>query len=104
VSGKLEGVTDRFVAPGQVADQARYNALLSTRGNLEADLKKDDGSSMPVFMVFNGETRPAVTIGLGLSDWIYVQKGEVNGQELFMNGKMSFDGDMTFLMNLQQLI
>jgi len=104
VSGKIEGILDRFTDTSQVADTARYNQLLSTKGTLNVELAKGDGSLMPITMVFNGQENPTVNIKLALADWIAMQRKEVNGQTLFMSGKMKATGDMMFLISLQQLI
>jgi putative sterol carrier protein len=55
-------------------------------------------------MVFNGETKPSVDMTLDLQDWIAVQNKQTTGQNLFMNGRLKFAGDMIFLMKLQDLI
>lgn len=104
VTGKLAGVIDRFIDPGQVADKQRYGTLLATNGTMTVELKKPDGSTMPIAMAFNGAGQPAVTIKLSLEDWVAMQNKQVDGQTLVMSGKMQFEGDMMFLMSLQQLI
>jgi len=55
-------------------------------------------------MVFNGEAKPSVDISLELQDWIAMQNKQTTGQNLFMNGKLKFMGDMVLLMKLQTLI
>jgi putative sterol carrier protein len=104
VTGKLEGVMDQFTDPSQAADATRYNALQSTKGTMNVELKKSDGSLFPFSLAFNGSAQPSVKIMLAIEDWIAMQKKEVAGPSLFMNGKMKFEGDMAFLMNLQRLI
>jgi putative sterol carrier protein len=104
ITGKIEGILDRFTDPTQVADTARYTKLLSTKGTLNLELTKDDGTVMPITMIFNGEDKPSVAMKLALSDWVAMQRKEVNGQVLFMSGKMRATGDMVFLMSLQQLV
>ncbi|HNY66494.1 MAG TPA: SCP2 sterol-binding domain-containing protein [Deltaproteobacteria bacterium] len=104
VTGKLQGVIDRFTDPVEIADVARLNTLMATKGALTVDLKTADGKGFPINMVFNGEEKPAVTINLDLNDWIAMQNKETTGQALFMSGKLKFTGDMVFLMKLQSLI
>ena len=104
VTGKVEGVIDQFTDPSQIADPLRCDKLITTKGTMALELKKDDGSSMPITMVFNGTETPQVSLSLALSDWVAMQKKEVNGQVLFMNGKMQTKGDLMFLMSLQSLI
>jgi len=103
ITGKTEGIIDRFTDPTQVADAGMFNNLLSTRGTLHVELSKSDGM-MPFSMCFNAEAQPSATIKLSLEDWKAMQKKETNGQNLFMAGKMQFDGDMVFLMSLNNLL
>lgn len=104
VTGKAQGVIDRFTDPAQAADLDRYNRLLATKGTLHLELRKPDGGAMRVDLVFNGQPKPEVTIKLAMSDWVAMQNGEVNGQMLFMSGKMQAQGDMVFLISLQALL
>ena len=104
VTGKVQGTFDRFIDPMQIADKTRYNTLLSTKGTLHVVLEGDNGSTTKASLVFNGEAKPEVTMTLALADWVDLQNKEVVGTQLFMNGKLKADGDMMFLMTLQQLL
>jgi len=104
ITGKIPGALDQFTDPTQAADAGRYNALLATKGTLKVELTKEDGQMAPLAMTFNGESTPEVTIKLALGDWLAMQKKETDGQSLFLAGKMQFDGDIAFLMQLQSLI
>jgi putative sterol carrier protein len=103
ITGKIDSGMDQFTDASQMADAARYNTMLSTKGTLNAELKTDDGVEN-FKMVFNAEDAPSVTLKLAMSDWAAIQKKEADGQSLFMSGKMEFDGDMMFLMSLQALM
>ena len=103
VTGKVEGMIDRFTDPVEIADPTRLNNLLATKGTLNLTLKNGD-SAIPVTMIFNGEAKPSVDLSLELKDWIAMQNKETTGQNLFMNGRMKFTGDMVLLMKLQTLI
>ena len=103
VTGKIEGMIDRFTDPVEIADPTRLKALMDTKGTLKLTLKNGD-STIPVTMVFNGEEKPAVDISVDLKDWIAIQNKETTGQNLFMNGRLKFTGDMVLLMKLQTLI
>ncbi|MEN6421739.1 MAG: SCP2 sterol-binding domain-containing protein [Smithella sp.] len=103
ITGKLEGMIDRFTDPVEIADPMRLKNLIDTKGTLNLNLKQD-GNSMPVTMIFNGEAKPSVDISLELQDWIAMQNKQTTGQNLFMNGKLKFMGDMVLLMKLQTLI
>lgn len=76
---------------------------MDTKGTLNLNLKNGD-SNIPVTMIFNGEAKPSVDLSLELKDWIAIQNKETTGQNLFMNGKMKFTGDMVLLMKLQTLV
>jgi putative sterol carrier protein len=103
VTGKIEGMIDRFTDPVEIADPRRLKALMDTKGTLKLNLKQGD-NSIPVTMIFNGEEKPNVEISVELKDWIAIQNKETTGQNLFMNGKLKFTGDMMLLMKLQTLL
>ena len=104
VTGKVTGTFDRFIDPLQIADKSRYNKLLATKGILNLELIKEDGSIIKASLIFNAATTPAMTINLQLSDWVAMQNKEVDGTALFMGGKMKTNGDLMFLMGLQSLL
>jgi putative sterol carrier protein len=76
---------------------------MDTKGTLNLTFK-NGADNIPVTMIFNGEAKPAVDISLELKDWIAMQNKETTGQNLFMNGKLKFTGDMVLLMKLQTLL
>ena len=104
ITGKTQGIIDRFTDPTQAADPNMFSNLVGTRGTLHVELTKPDGKVMPFSMSFNAEKEPAATIKLSLENWVAMQKKETNGQNLFMAGKMQFDGDVVFLMSLNNLL
>jgi len=103
LSGKYQGLFDRFIDPVEISDPVKLKNLMDTKGALNLSLTKD-GNDIPMSMVFNGEAKPCVDICLELKDWIALQNREVSGQTLFMNGKLKFSGDLGFLMRLQTLM
>ncbi len=103
VTGKVEGMIDRFTDPVEISDPVRLGNLMATKGTLNLILKQDD-TVIPMTMIFNGEAKPCVDLNLELKDWIALQNKETTGQALFINGKMKFTGDMNLLMKLQTLI
>jgi putative sterol carrier protein len=103
VTGKMEGMIDRFTDPVEIADPMRLKNLMDTKGTLNLTLKQD-GKEIPVTMIFNGEAAPKVDITIDFQDWLAMQNKQTTGQNLFMNGKLKFAGDMTLLMKLQTLI
>jgi putative sterol carrier protein len=103
VTGKIEGMIDRFTDPVEIADTRRLNILMDTKGTLKLNLKQGD-NIIPATMIFNGVEKPSVEINVDLIDWIAMQNRETTSQNLFMNGKLKFAGDMVLLMKLQTLI
>jgi putative sterol carrier protein len=103
ITGKIDGVIDRFIDPAEIGDPKRVGTLMTTKGILNVSLKQGD-DTIPMSMVFNGEDKPAVSINLDVQDWVAMQKKETTGQNLFMNGKIKFTGDMVLLMKLQTLM
>jgi hypothetical protein len=104
ITGRFQGLIDRFTDPVELADKARLNTLLSLKGSLQVNLVESDGNIIPLSMVFNGEPKPAVTINVNMDDWMAMQNKETTGQALFMGGKLKFTGDMMLLMKLQTLM
>lgn len=104
VTGKIDGVIDRFTDPVEIADPKRLDTLMGTKGTLSMSLKQNGGDDVAVIMIFNGEAKPNVEIGLDINDWIAMQNKQTTGQNLFMNGKLKFVGDMMLLMKLQTLM
>jgi putative sterol carrier protein len=76
---------------------------MDTKGSLKLNLKHDN-NILPITMIFNGEEKPVVEISVELQDWIALQNKQTTGQNLFVNGKLKFTGDMVLLMKLQTLI
>jgi len=104
VTGKLEGGLDQFMNPAEIADIKKYNVLTTTKGLLKMDIRRTDGGTLPLTIVFNGEEKPAVTINLDFPDLVALQQKQTTGPNLFMSGKLKFTGDMVLLMKLQTLL
>ena len=104
VTGKFNKLADDFSGdPTSFIDAKRYKALLTTKGTVNLNLKKDDGAILPLKIVFNNVEKPTVTINMDMLDGLAMINRKITGQTLFMNGKMKFTGDMVLLMNLQSL-
>ena len=104
VTGKFNKLADDFSGdPTFFIDAKRYKALLSTKGTVNLNLKKDDGAILALKIVFNNAEKPTVTINMDMLDGLDMMSRKVTGQTLFMNGKMKFTGDMILLMKLQSL-
>ena len=104
ITGKYNKLADNLSGDStSFIDAKRYKALLSTKGMMALNLKKDDGTILPLKIVFNGSDKPSVTINMDMLDSLDMMSRKVTGQNLFMNGKIKFAGDMVLLMNLQTL-
>ncbi len=105
VTGKFNKLADDFTGdPSYFIDAKRYSALQSTNGMVNMNLKKKDGRTLPLKVVFNGAETPAVTVNLDMVDGLAMLNRETDGMKLFMEGKLKFTGDMTLLMKLQNLM
>lgn len=105
VTGKFNKLADDFTGdPSYFIDAKRYSALQSTNGMVNMNLKKKDGRTLPLKVVFNGVETPAVTVNLDMVDGLAMLNRETDGMKLFMEGKLKFTGDMTLLMKLQNLM
>jgi hypothetical protein len=105
VTGKFSKLADDFSGDATAfIDATRYNALQSTKGTVTLNLKKDDGATLPLKMVFNGVETPAVTVNLDMVDAMAMANKSTTGMNLFMGGKLKFTGDMMLLMKLQTLM
>lgn len=105
VTGKFNAMADGFTGdPTSFIDAKRYNALASTNGTVNMNLKKDDGSNLPLKVIFNAVESPAVTVNLDMLDGMALMNKTTTGPALFMGGKLKFTGDMVLLMKLQTLM
>ena len=104
VTGKFNKMADDFSGdPSSFIDTKRYSALQSTNGTVNMNLKKNDGGTLPLKVVFNGVETPAVTVNLDMVDGLAMLNKATNGMDLFTKGKLKFEGDMMLLMKLQNL-
>lgn len=105
VTGKFNQMADDFSGdPTSFIDAKRYQALKTTNGMLNMNLKKNDGGILPLKVVFNGVETPSVTVNLDMVDGMAMLNKATTGMNLFMNGKLKFSGDMVLLMKLQNLM
>lgn len=104
MTGKLEGVIDRFSDPAQLADTKRLRTLTSTKGKIDINIKREDEEDIPLSIIFNGVQKPYVAIKVGLDDWVSMQNKKVSGTWLFTKGKIKYTGDMVFMLSLQSIL
>ena len=104
VTGKLAGAMELFTDAARIANRSMYERILSTAGTLALDLARSDGDNVALKIVFNGAEKPEVTFRCAVDDWMSIVKGELDGMNAFMSGKMKIDGDMMFAMSLNSLM
>lgn len=105
VTGRFNELADGLNGdPTAFIDAKRYEALMSMRGAVTMNLKKNDGSILPLKIVFNDEEEPAATLNLDMLDGLELMNKATNGMALFMKGKIKFTGNMLLLMKLQTLV
>ena len=101
ISGEVLGTMYIFMSQEQVANRQKLDAVKGVSGTLNLELTKPDGGVFKIKMVFNGASQPQANLKMILDDYVKMTKKEVDGQSLFMSGKMGFEGDMMFLIQLQ---
>lgn len=86
--------------PGRPDNSGRAKAL---RGTLGFDLSREGTEPFKVEMCFNNAVMPKAVIKMKLVEYLAMQAGKFNGQEAFMTGKLRFEGDLAFLMQIAAL-
>lgn len=101
IAGIVPGTMDIFMNMDQVANRDKLEQVKKVAGTLNLELNKPDGGVFKIKMVFSGSSQPQASLKMMLDDYVKMTKKEVDGQSLFMSGKMGFEGDMMFLIQLQ---
>src|SRR5579875_2637764 len=65
--------------------------------------RPEGGARFRVELCFNGAPTPRTLIRMKLQDYLDMQAGKLNGQELFMTGRLRVEGDLPFLMQVAAL-
>ncbi|HON59796.1 MAG TPA: SCP2 sterol-binding domain-containing protein [Smithella sp.] len=105
VTGKFHELADHFMGnPFALINAKYYEALMSTEGTVNMNLKKKDGDILPLKLIFNDEEKPAVTVNLDMLDALQLVNKSATGLGLFMNGRLKFSGSVVLLMKLQTLL
>lgn len=104
VTGQLHELADDFMSnPFELFTANHYKMLISTAGTVTINLRKKDGTILPITLIFNGEDRPAVAINLDMADALQLIKKSATGLGLLMNGRLKFSGNVVLLMKMQTL-
>jgi hypothetical protein len=86
--------------PGRPDNSARAKAL---KGTMALELSRPQPEPFRLEMCFNNAAAPKTTLRMALSDYLAMQDGSQNGQQLFMQGRIRVEGDMGFLMQVASL-
>jgi putative sterol carrier protein len=86
--------------PGRPDNSARAKAL---KGTMALELSRPQLDSFRLEMCFNNAAAPKTTLRMALSDYLAMQDGSQNGQQLFMQGRIRIEGDMALLMQVAAL-
>ena len=86
--------------PGRPDNSARAKAL---KGTMALELSRPAGDPFRVEMCFSNSATPRTVLRLPIADYVGMQDGTLNGQQLFMQGKIKVEGDMAFLMQVASL-
>ncbi len=101
ITGMVPGMMDQLMNPNQVGSRDKLDSAKTLNGVFGLELTRSGKPNYKVKMVFNGAGSPAANLKMDMDDYFKMVRKEVDGPSLFMGGKMSFEGDMTFLMQLQ---
>jgi predicted lipid carrier protein YhbT len=82
----------------------QYDAVASAKGSVRLEMEMPGGWTLPVTIVFNGASRPSVTIAASSGDFAKMATGELKGPTAFMQGKIKLEGDMSFALALANLL
>jgi putative sterol carrier protein len=86
--------------PGRPDNSARAKAL---KGTMALELSRQQPEPFRLEMCFNNAAAPKTTLRMALADYLGMQDGTQNGQQLFMQGRIRVEGDMAFLMQVAAL-
>jgi hypothetical protein len=86
--------------PGRPDNSGRAKAF---KGTMTLELSRPQLDPFRLEMCFNGAAAPKTTLRMALSDYVGMQDGTQNGQQLFMQGRIRVEGDMAFLMQVASL-
>jgi SCP-2 sterol transfer family len=86
--------------PGRPDNSGRAKAL---KGTMALELSRPELQPFRLEMCFNNAAAPKTTLRMTLADYLDMQEGKQNGQQLFMQGRIKVEGDMGFLMQVASL-
>jgi putative sterol carrier protein len=98
------GATMSLLIPQRRPDRPDNTSRLKTlKGTISQELSREGADPFKVELTFGGAAQPRCTIKMKLPEFLDMQTGKLNGQEAFMTGKLKFEGDLGFLMQISAL-
>lgn len=85
------------------ATPARRAKLKEAHGTAHLELTRPDGSLYKASIIYQGDTDTAVTVQMRTEDYSAMSRGEINGVEALLSGKLRATGDISFLQILAAL-
>ena len=104
ITGMVPGMMDQMMNPNQVGSRDKLDSAKTLNGVFGLELTRAGKPNYKVKMTFNGAESPVANLKMAMDDYFKMVRKEVDGPSLFMSGKMNFEGDMTFLMQLQGFV
>lgn len=86
--------------PGRPDNSGRVKQM---KGTVAQELARDGMDPFKLEMCFNGAAAPRTVLKAKLADFVGMQERKLNGQELFMTGRLRVEGDMAFMMQVAAL-
>ena len=86
--------------PGRPDNSGRAKAL---KGTMALELSRPERRSVQGRDVLQQRAAPRTMLRMTLADYLDMQDGSQNGQQLFMQGRIRVEGDMAFLMQMASL-
>ncbi|MBN1284643.1 MAG: AMP-binding protein [Anaerolineae bacterium] len=85
------------------ATAPRLAMLKDAHGTVHLELARPDGSLYRASITYNGDTATAVTVQMSADDYSAMSRGEINGVEALLSGRLRATGDISFLQVLASL-
>lgn len=104
ITGMVPGMMDQMMNPKQAMSRSMLDNAKTLNGVFLLELSRGGKPNYKIKMVFNDAGAPSASLKMTMDDYFRMVKKEVDGPSLFMGGKMSFEGDMAFLLQLQGLM
>ena len=98
------GATLGIILPQSRPDRPDNSAAVKElKGTMAFELERPELAPFRFEMCFNSAGAPKATLHMALTDYVDMQEGRQDGQQLFLQGRIRVEGDMLFLMQVASL-